>query len=525
MYDQIQPLMLMMFSSMKQGENDNIFTKYLPLFILLIPIINRIIPFEEIKDYIKKYFDKNNDFNHIDIPSHERQIIKGFTSTPIYKKEYSDDFKAINHYIINNKISNIESLTEIMISNSELSSYEDRKLGNKYIYIPINNKRILISESEKIYFQLIDVDNKVEEDENKNDKKVKNSKTKNFIITLYINKKIHNGIYILQNFIKKCKTEYDIYHNKNNNDNKLYIFDFKLSENIDSVLELKFTKDDMTHNKDLSKNIFFEGKEELINYIKPFIYDPFEKFNIGEEKYKRCGFTFKAGLLFYGAPGCGKTSTIKGILRYTNRHGIMINLSKVKTCEELELIFRNRTINGQKYSGKQLCYILEECDAFDNNFLKSRKLKEDEDLNKNLENNDVLQISKLVEYGKSTVEKMMVKDDDKINLLSFLNTLDGPIELDGIMYVMTTNHPEKIDEALLRPGRFDFKYEFKKASKKIVINMLQHTYELTDKQMEEYIQYLNIKDEVLSPAEIQSICFKNDNIRDSIDKILLLAQK
>ena len=37
----------------------------------------------------------------------------------------------------------------------------------------------------------------------------------------------------------------------------------------------------------------------------------------GEECYKNAGMTFKAGLLFHGYPGCGKTSTIKGILKST----------------------------------------------------------------------------------------------------------------------------------------------------------------------------------------------------------------
>ena len=43
-----------------------------------------------------------------------------------------------------------------------------------------------------------------------------------------------------------------------------------------------------------------------------------------------------------------------------------------------------------------------------------------------------------------------------------MNILDGIIELHGVMIIISTNHPDKIDEALIRPGRIDFKYEFKK---------------------------------------------------------------
>ena len=124
---------------------------------------------------------------------------------------------------------------------------------------------------------------------------------------------------------------------------------FTINFNFFEKLQLYFDEFLMEHNKDLCVNIFFEGKDKLINYITPFIYDKEDKINSGEEEYKRAGFTFKAGLLFHGYPGCGKTSTIKAILSYTKRHGIIINLNKVKTCEELENIFRKRIFNDKLF--------------------------------------------------------------------------------------------------------------------------------------------------------------------------------
>ena len=92
------------------------------------------------------------------------------------------------------------------------------------------------------------------------------------------------------------------------------------------------------------------------------------------------------------------------------------------------------------------------------------------------------------------------------------------------MIIMTTNYPERIDEALIRPGRFDFKYEFKKSTKSIIKEMIQFKYELSDKEMLKYIDLLNIKDYVLSPAEIQSICFKNEDVKNCINEIVLASQ-
>ena len=41
-----------------------------------------------------------------------------------------------------------------------------------------------------------------------------------------------------------------------------------------------------------------------------------------------------------------------------------------------------------------------------------------------------------------------------------LEVLDGMMERDGRMLIITTNYPEKLDEALIRPGRIDLKVKF-----------------------------------------------------------------
>lgn len=348
----------------------------------------------------------------------------------------------------------------------------------------------------------------------KNNYSIKNKK---FIIKLSI-KKIDNGMDILKKFIDNCNVNYDVYINRHKKDNDIFIYEYKNSDKYDSSIDLKFDEYVMTHNKDLNINIFFEDKQKLINYINPFIYNVNESTNEGEEKYKRSGFTFKAGLLFYGSPGCGKTSTIKAILKYTNRHGIIINLSRVNTCEELQLIFRRRKFNNTLLEGKQLCYILEDCDAFDNNVIQNRKKVENEENKENEESNELLQFKKLMNFSNQNESK--IKQTDNINLSCFLNILDGIIELHGIMIIMTTNHPEKIDTALICPGRFDFKYEFKKASRNIIKEMLKFKFMVSDEEINSLTEKLDIKDEVLSPAEIQSICFKNDNINDCINEIM-----
>jgi DNA polymerase III delta prime subunit len=142
--------------------------------------------------------------------------------------------------------------------------------------------------------------------------------------------------------------------------------------------------------------------------------------NEGEEKYKRSGFTFKSGLLFYGQPGCGKTSTIKAILKYTNRHGIILNLSRVKTCEELEMIFRNRVINKRELTGKQICFILEDCDAFENNICMAREYNEQKPITQIPSANEFLKVVPESEQSSSDLflQMMCKKTFIKMTMLS-----------------------------------------------------------------------------------------------------------
>lgn len=512
--EHLQPYMFMMMSSMKK-DNDS------PTFIILIiigMILFKLFPLNEIKTNIANYLNNYDGYFRIIIPSHEVPILRTLSNVPATKIIYSKDFLAIIHYLSLNNISSFNSITEIISSNSELNTHycdDNPNKDNKFLYIPINNTKIVISEQYKIYFEL--TENKNTSDEKTDDSKNtthKIIKHPNFVIVLSIYKNQDNNINILTNFIKECLIQYEQFIDSNIDNSQQYLYSYKGCEKSESIIDLKYDEFKMEHNKDLLVNIFFENKDKLINYITPFIYDPFEKINLGEEKYKRSGFTFKAGLLFYGSPGCGKTSTIKAILKYTNRHGIIINLSKIKSCEELECLFRNRKIKKRIFSGKQLCFILEDCDAFENNIIKSRKIEEKPVTSEKCEKSDLL---KLMEMSAS---KPISTNEDILNLSCFLNILDGIIEMHGVMVIMTTNHPEKIDDALIRPGRFDFKYEFKKASSNIIKDMLQFKFDLSSEESDEYLKDVNFPNEVLSPAEIQAICFKYDNIKYCIDELL-----
>merc|ERR1712164_114900 len=51
----------------------------------------------------------------------------------------------------------------------------------------------------------------------------------------------------------------------------------------------------------------------------------------------------------------------------------------------------------------------------------------------------------------------MSSSSDKLDLSGLLNVLDGVVDCPNRILIMTTNHPEKLDPALIRPGRIDKK--------------------------------------------------------------------
>lgn len=58
----------------------------------------------------------------------------------------------------------------------------------------------------------------------------------------------------------------------------------------------------------------------------------------------------------------------------------------------------------------------------------------------------------------------------------FLEVLDGYCYFNECMVFMTTNHIDKLDSALIRPGRMDHKIEFENANKEQIIQIIKYFY-------------------------------------------------
>ena len=515
-------IMVFMSNFNKNNEKGDLF--YMIFLFIFYKILNHSNLENHISSYVS-YMIKNLVHNEnqycVSFVSHEKKMKVGVAATTV-KIIYSKTFKSILNYIIEHKkdLSNISGYREIM-SQMCIDYYEEQ---DEFQLIPNVNIPILVDETNKIYCTIHKID--------MNDENDKPSKSSHYEIKLYSNyssfeKKSTTNVKV-DTFIEQCLKEYEEKINPSNN-MKQYIFQYMGQENSEEshYSNINFKEYEFTSNKSLDTNVFFEGKEDLIQYITPFIYDKFSKdCNEGEKLYNKLGKTFSAGILLSGPPGCGKSSTIKAILNKTNRIGINVNLSLIKSNEELENLFRNKKFNNKTYTGKQLCFIIEDCDADEKESLKDRALRKNDSCATSFSmTNDKDKKSDDGKNSNLTLNSLLHDLKQTFDLNCFLNILDGIIELHGVMVIMTTNYKEKLDKALIRDGRIDFKFEFKKANKNIIQQMLCARFDCKENDVINHSSFKNIKDYVLSPATIQTISFNSKTLDECINKILVRSQE
>ena len=254
-------------------------------------------------------------------------------------------------------------------------------------------------------------------------------------------------------------------------------------------------------------NIFFDQKEDVQERLDFFINN--------RQWYQKKGIPYTLGLMFSGKPGCGKTSTIKAIAKYTKRHIIDIPLTKIDNCRDLMNIFYGEEINEKKIPMNKRIYLFEDIDSI-LDVLKEREQKDkDKELKGTspLEEQNTFLLKALVDTNK-TATKVLDKmgSNDKLNLGFFLNLIDGVLETPGRILILSTNYPDKLDRALVRPGRIDMKVHMEKCSHQMIRDIIKHYYEQEDYVEDEIVNSLYKKD--ITPAELYQICFKYQKYED-----------
>ena len=230
--------------------------------------------------------------------------------------------------------------------------------------------------------------------------------------------------------------------------------------------------------------------------------------------YIEKGIPYNLGIMLYGEPGCGKTRFIKQLANYTKRHIVDIKLTDLTTQKELYNIMCKEEI-GENFIipiNKRIL-VFEDIDAM-GKCIKSRDLADND---KDQEKNAILNTLTNNANGIGLLGPQFLNQQDNGNTLSYmLNIFDGINETSGRIIIITTNKPDVLDPALIRPGRIDLKILFEKCNLCDIKNLINKFW---DKDIEEDMILANINMQYTS-AEVYSIFRTSDNFDEIKSKFL-----
>jgi chaperone BCS1 len=184
------------------------------------------------------------------------------------------------------------------------------------------------------------------------------------------------------------------------------------------------------------------------------IKDDLDMFQNSKETYDKYGIRYKRTYLFYGPPGTGKSSLSLGISNYTKRDILSINMSKDITDSNLISLISNRP--------NKSIILFEDIDCLL------------DDINRNDESKE---------------------KEVKISLSCILNILDGIYTPNDVIFIITTNNLDSIDDAIKRKGRTDVLMEIKKPDLKLISNLKERFGIVSEKEFDNISQ---IYEEILA---------------------------
>ncbi|KAI9139094.1 BCS1 N terminal-domain-containing protein [Paraphysoderma sedebokerense] len=189
------------------------------------------------------------------------------------------------------------------------------------------------------------------------------------------------------------------------------------------------------------------GSVVLDNGVSDYILDDVKRFINNWKWYNERGIPYRRGYLLHGPPGSGKSSFIQALAGELEYNICVLNLSeRGLTDDRLNHLLTNMPMRS--------FMLLEDVDAAFNKRTQSD------------------------EKGYSS----------SVTFSGLLNALDGVAAAEERIIFMTTNHLDRLDPALIRPGRVDVKQKIDYATDYQIKEMFLRFYEGEKELAEEFVK-------------------------------------
>ena len=222
-------------------------------------------------------------------------------------------------------------------------------------------------------------------------------------------------------------------------------------------------------------NVFITDKIE--NSIRHSL----TRFISSAEWYKEHSIPYHYGILLHGEPGMGKTSIAQAI---ANEFGARMYMMSGDNIFELPEILQRQVQTYNLLKGDYVVLLIEDIDSG----LKAAALK-----------NRII--------SKSDDED---EDNHANGLATVLNAIDGVGAAQNIIYIITTNHKEDIDPALIRPGRIDLDIEIESVNYETFTKFMKFHYGediyIPEMKVKPGISFATLQVKVMEGSTVEELC-------------------